>query len=83
MEPDDDNRQPEVGESAPEAIPDRLAGVADELAETAVGLRRAVDEGTVPPGTMALVVRLENVVARMRPPGPPTSVESEAADEET
>ena len=79
----DDNRQPAVGESTPEATSERLAGVADELAETAAGLRRAVDEGTVPSITMALVVRLENVVARMRQPSQPTAPESERPDEET
>ncbi|QKV74160.1 hypothetical protein [Amycolatopsis sp. Hca4] len=81
MESDDDNRQPEVGEDTSDAISERLAGVADDLAATAAGLRRAVDEGTVPPSTMVLVVRLENVVARTRRPGQPTAPESKDQDE--
>ncbi|MEU0535750.1 hypothetical protein [Amycolatopsis tolypomycina] len=80
MEPDDDTQ---ATESTPEAISELLTNVADGLAETAAGLRRAVDEGMVPPGTMALVVRLENVVARMRRPGQPTAPESVQPDEAT
>lgn len=81
MESDDENRQPEVGEDASEPISERLASVADDLAETADGLRRAVDEGTVPPSAMALVVRLENVVARTCRPGQPTAPEPKNQDE--
>jgi hypothetical protein len=44
----------------------RLSGVADDLARTASALRRAVEERAAPDGTMALVARIEDVVARMR-----------------
>jgi hypothetical protein len=83
MEHDDETRPPGTTESAPEAISARFAGVAYELAETAARLRRAVDEGTAPSGTVALVARLEDVVSRMRRTGQETASESEHPGEET
>jgi hypothetical protein len=63
MEP----REEDAGSGAPhddEAA--RLSDVADDLARTASALRRGVEERTAPDDTMALVARIEDVVARMR-----------------
>ncbi|RZQ65115.1 hypothetical protein [Amycolatopsis suaedae] len=49
-----------------------LDNVADDLTEVADRLRRAVEDGTVPPNVAARLIRhLESLTARMRETEPP------------
>ena len=55
------------GERPRDDVAARISEVTDDLARTASALRRAVEERAAPDGAIALVARIEGLVARMQP----------------